>query len=254
MATLEFLKGLIALIETLDTTQDSALRAAAARCADAVESDGLIHLFGSGHSVIPVLEAFPRYGAFAALNPLTDPRLMWWNVLGPGGVRELLWLERTEGYVAQFLNSQPIAPPDVVILISHGGRTAAPIEAAIFAREKGAYTVAVTSILNRQRSSEHSSGKHLSDLVDLVIDTGVPVEDALVYLDGEARPVGGASTLVAAAAVNQLMVLAATELHRRGALPPVFVSPTVPGASVSSNDEAFDAYRRRIQAARARGE
>jgi uncharacterized phosphosugar-binding protein len=252
MATLEFLDRLISLLERLDESQESVLRQAADRCADAVEGDGLIHLFGSGHSVLPVQESFPRYGAFAALNPLTDPRLMWWNVLGPGGVRELLWLERTEGYVARFLGNHPIAPPDVVILISHGGRTAAPIDAATFAHEKGAFTIAVTSVVNRERPREHSSGKHLSEVVDLVIDTGVPVEDALVYLDGEPRPVGGGSTLVAAAAVNQLMVLTATELNRRGALPPVFVSPTVPGASVSSNDEVFEAYGQRLQAARAR--
>ncbi len=71
---------------------------------------GLVHLFGSGHSVIPVMDSFPRYGSFVGLNPLTDPRLMWHNVLGPGGVRELLWLERTEGYVANFLANCPIRP------------------------------------------------------------------------------------------------------------------------------------------------
>ena len=97
MATLEFLDRLIKLLDGLDRSQEPVLRQAADRCADAVEGGGLIIFLGSGHSVLPVQESFPRYGAFAALNPLTDPRLMWWNVLGPGGVRQLLWLERTEG-------------------------------------------------------------------------------------------------------------------------------------------------------------
>jgi uncharacterized phosphosugar-binding protein len=249
MSDTDFLVGLGRLIETLRTTQAQRLEQAARRAADAVSAGGLIHLFGSGHSVIPVLEAFPRYGAFAAVNPLTDPRLMWWNVLGPGGVRELLWLERREGYVERFLSNHPIAAADVMVVISHGGRNAAPIEAALFGRERGAFTVGITSVANAARPREHSSGKHLSEVVDLVIDTGVPVEDALVRLDGAPRPVGGASTLVASAALTQMLTLTATELQRRGTLPPVFVSPTVPGADVSSNDAVFEAYRERLMAA-----
>jgi uncharacterized phosphosugar-binding protein len=198
------------------------------------------------------MEAYPRYGAFVGVNPLIDPRLTWWNVLGPGGVRELLWLERCEGYVERFLVNQPIGGGDALVSISHGGRNAAPIEAALHAKAQGAYTIAVTSVLNRERPREHSSGKHLSDVVDLVIDTGVPVEDAIIHLDGLERPLGGTSTLVASAAVAQLMVLTGAELHRRGQLPPVYVSPTVPGATVESNDQVFAAHRERLLAAASR--
>lgn len=42
-------------------------------------------------------------GNFPAFRPLTDVRLSWQNMLGTGGVRELLWLEREEGYIANFL-------------------------------------------------------------------------------------------------------------------------------------------------------
>ena len=99
---------LIDLLRGLADTQNDALDRVARRCADALESGGLVHLFGSGHSVIPTLDAFPRYGSFAGILPLTDPRLMWHNVLGPGGVRELLWLERTENYIDKFLANQGI--------------------------------------------------------------------------------------------------------------------------------------------------
>ncbi len=51
----------------------------------AIADEHLVHLFGSGHSVIPVLDVFPRYGSFPGFHPLLDPRLMWSNVLGPGG-------------------------------------------------------------------------------------------------------------------------------------------------------------------------
>jgi uncharacterized phosphosugar-binding protein len=248
----DFLNQLIQLLSRLGESQAEGFKKVAGHAADAVAGGGLVHVFGSGHSVIPVLDAFPRYGAFVGINPLTDPRLMWWNVLGPGGVRELLWLERAEGYVEQFLANHPIASGDVLIVISHGGRNPAPIEAAIYGRKRGAITVGVTSIANRQRPPEHSSGKHLSDLVDIVIDTGVPIEDALIQLEGFERPVGGASTIVACAAVSEIMVHTAVELQNRGITPPIFVSPTVPGATVQSNDEVFAAHRQRLLAAAAR--
>jgi len=92
----------------------------------------------------------------------------------------------------------------------------------------------------------------VSDLVDIVIDTGVPIEDALIQLEGFERPVGGASTIVACAAVSQIMVHTAVELQNRGITPPIFVSPTVPGASVQSNDEVFAAHRKRLMTAAAR--
>lgn len=98
---------LVEILQKMTTSQDEVLDRVAEACADALERGNLIHLFGSGHSVTPTLDAFPRYGSFVGLHPLTDPRLMWHNVLGPGGVRELLWLERTEGYIAS--SSPPAA-------------------------------------------------------------------------------------------------------------------------------------------------
>lgn len=254
MKTSPFLSRLIDLLNGVAESQDKVLEAVAEHMADCLARDGLIHLFGSGHSVIPTLDAFPRYGSFVGLNPLNDPRLMWHNILGPGGVRELLWLERTEGYIERFLSHEPLREGDVMIVFSHGGRTAAPIEAASYARERGLWVVAVTSVANRERAAEHSSGKHLVDFADAVIDTGVPIEDALTQVKGWDRPVGGASTIVATACMQELVTRTAIILAERDVTLPTFVSPTVPGASVDSNDEVFAAYQRRTVEAKARVE
>ena len=103
-----FLEALGGLITKLKDTQDGPIDEAAALGADAIAGEGWVHFFGSGHSVIPVHEAFPRYGSFVGLYPLTDPRLMWFNVLGPGGVRELLWMETYRRLYRQI--PQPPAP------------------------------------------------------------------------------------------------------------------------------------------------
>lgn len=238
----EFLSALTDILAKANESQNEVLDQAAQSMADALADKHMVHLFGSGHSVLPTQDAFPRYGGYVGLNPLTDPRVMWHNVLGPGGVRELLWLERTEGYIERFLSHEPLRAGDVLVAISHGGRNIAAIETSMYCRELGMFTIGITSKANYSRPAEHSGGKRLADVVDVVIDTGVPVEDALISVDGWQRPVGGASTIVAMALVQELNVRAAKKLGERGVELPTFVSPTVPGASLESNDEVFDAH------------
>jgi uncharacterized phosphosugar-binding protein len=247
-----FLPRLMEILRELSETQRESFAAAAERMADTLERGGLVHLFGSGHSVIPVMDAFPRYGSFVGLNPLTDPRLMWSNVLGPGGVRELLWLERTEGYIERYLSHEAISPGDTLIVFSHGGRNAAPVEAAMYGRDQGATVIGVTSTRNLARPAEHSSGKRLAEVSDVVLDTGVPVEDALVVVEGWPAPVAAASSIVACACVGELVARTAERLAARGITLPTFVSPTVPGASVASNDHVFTAHQERLHEAAGR--
>ncbi len=247
-----FLEALGGLVNTLKDTQETAFDRAASLAADAIARDGLVHFFGSGHSVIPVHEAFPRYGSFVGFYPLTDPRLMWFNVLGPGGVPELLWLERTEGYVDKFLDHEPLAAGDVLVVFSHSGRNSAPVETAMYAKNHGLSVVAVTATANLSRPAEHSSGKFTADLADVVIDTGAPVEDAVVELDGWGAPLGGVSTILACAVTVELLTRTAAKLLERGITLPTFVSPTVPGASVEGNAAVFDAFRTRLERARQR--
>jgi uncharacterized phosphosugar-binding protein len=254
MANGSFLGSVGGLLARMAETQGEAFDRAAQLCADSLASDGLVHLFGSGHSVIPVMEAFPRYGSFVGLHPLTDPRLMWCNVLGPGGVRELLWLERVEGYVEQYLQHEPLSRGDVLVVFSHSGRNSAPVEAAAYARVHGLSVVAVTATANLDRPPGHSSGKRIAELADVVIDTGAPVEDAVVRLDGWGPPLGGVSTILACAAVVEVITRTAAKLLERGITLPTFVSPTVPGASVQGNDSVFDAHRARLARAVARPE
>lgn len=241
-----FTQRLQKILSVLPASQGDPLDCAAEAMASSIAEGGLVHLYGSGHSVIPVMDSFPRYGSFVGLHPLTDPRLMWWNVLGPGGVKPLLWLERTEGYAAQYLETQSIRKGDTMIVFSHGGRNAAPVEAAMFAQERGVRVVGVTAVANVERPAAHSSGKRLVDVSDIVIDTGVPVEDALVEVPGWPVPVAGASTIVACVVVGELVSRTATKLLEKGITMPTFVSPTVPGASLASNDHVFDAYGKRL--------
>jgi uncharacterized phosphosugar-binding protein len=247
-----YLSPLVALLQQAGERNAESLRAAAAQFADTLAADGLVHLYGSGHSVLPCQEAFPRYGSFVGLNPLTDPRVMWHNVLGAGGVRELLWLERTEGYADKFLAHQPINDGDSLIVYSHSGRNAAGVETALYAQERGVTIVAVTCAKMLDQAASHSSGKRLPDIADIVIDTGAPIEDAIVAVDGWSRPVAGSSTVLAMALTHELIARTATELAARGIELPTFASPTVPGVTLTDTDQVYGVYRERMLEAQQR--
>ena len=105
MSAEQYLTSAVDLLETIRATQLEQIQQGARAMADSIEAGRAVHAFGSGHSVIPVLDLFPRYGSYVGFHPIMDPRLMWSNVVGPGGARELLWLERQEGYVKNILLS-----------------------------------------------------------------------------------------------------------------------------------------------------
>jgi len=49
------------LIEEINTTQLQNIQAAAVKFSDSILAKRAVHVFGSGHSVIPVLDIFPQY-------------------------------------------------------------------------------------------------------------------------------------------------------------------------------------------------
>ena len=229
-------------------TQSTNIQKVATVMADCIASGGLVHLFGSGHSVLPVQDMFPRYGVFPGFRPLMDMRLMWTNVIGSGGAKGLLWLERREGYARVLFENEPIKSGDVMVVFSHGGLNAAGIEVLQESKRRGLTTIAITSMDNyRRRESTHSSGKKLADVADYVIDNCIPAEDALVKIDGWKAPVAAGSTVSTVTIAMAIVAQVASELASRGHNPPVFVSPNVPGIPADNNNEVYAAYERSLR-------
>lgn len=245
MSATAYFERIAALLRRIESTQAEGLRRAGEIASATIAGGGRVYLFGSGHSVIPVMDVFPRYGSFVGFYPLYDPRLMWSNVIGPHGARELLWIERREGYVSQFLQSYPIDARDCLVVFSHGGLNAAPIEAAIYARDRGAKVIAVCSLQNaRQAARSHSSGKALADLGDVVIDNCVEPEDAQVDV-GRREKVAAGSTIAAVGVAMALVAETGARLAAQGHPLTTFVSPNVEGVAADHNLRVFDEYARR---------
>ncbi len=236
-------------IHALGINSMPAIKQAAEAMANSIAAGRVVYYFGSGHSCIPALDVFPRYGSFVGLQPLHNTPLMWQNVVGPGGTPELLWIERQEGYVANVLKYYVIKPEDTFIVISHGGLNAASIECAMIAKEHGATVVALTSMENyKLNPAKHSSGKKLADVADIVIDNGAPPEDSIIHIDGWDEPVAASSTVTCLTISMSLVAQTAANLAARGIHIPTFVSPNV-AKTPDHNDQVYKLYCEKVRRA-----
>jgi uncharacterized phosphosugar-binding protein len=247
-------RGLLARLEA----QDEAIQRTAVLCADAIAGGGLVHLFGTGHSRIPVEEMFPRYGSYPGFHPIVELSMTFHTqVVGANGQRQAMFIERMEGLAERILANFRLRPTDVMMVFSASGRTAVPIEIAAGAKARGLTVVVVTSVAQSLAGEPtHSSGTRLLDHGDVVLDLCTPEGDAMIEVDGLETPVGPGSSLAAIALVNELKVRTAALLAERGAMPPVLTSPAVVGPAESERlfDAAYDEHARRLAQALSGGD
>lgn len=247
----------IRLLEGLAETQAEAIETASQWCAEAIASDGLVHLFGTGHSRMPVEEMFPRYGSYPGFNPIAELSMTFHTqVVGANGQRQAMFIERVPGLAEVILDNFAFGLKDVLIVFSAGGTTAVPVEMARGARRRGLRVIAVTSIAQSQSSDiDALIGSRLPDEADLVIDLCTPHADALITVAGLDTPVGPGSTLTAIAIVNSIKVRTAELLTERGLMPPVITRASVVGAERSRAlfDAAYREHSRRLARAIDRG-
>jgi uncharacterized phosphosugar-binding protein len=238
------------VLDRLATTQADAMEQASQWCADAIASDGLVHLFGTGHSRIPVEEMFPRYGSYPGFNPIVELSMTFHTqVVGANGQRQAMAIERMPGLAEVILSNFSFGPNDLMIVFSATGATAVPVEMARGARARGLRVVAVTSLAQSMTGDpDLATGWRLAEEADLVIDLCTPHADALVAIDGVDTPVGPGSTIAAVAVANSIKVRTAQLLAERGALPPTITRASVVGAERSRAlfDAAYKEHARRI--------
>src|SRR5580692_3608208 len=129
----------------LDSQRD-ALDRAAALCTEAIASDGLVHLFGVGHSRMMCEEMTPRQGCFVGWHTIVELGLTFHNaIVGPNGLRQSLHLEKTLGYAEQILRNFAFGPKDVMIVVSTSGIREIIVEMAVGAKQRGLSVIALVS-------------------------------------------------------------------------------------------------------------
>ena len=236
----------LSLLNRIVTEEGEAIARAGLVVADRIADDHLVYVIGpGGHSQIGAEEVFSRAGGLACIVAFLDHGFY----LGNGAARSMR-IERTPGYARALLDEVVFEPGDVLIIVNAYGINSATIDSAVYAREHGLTSIGVTSVTNQRglaagHPSRHPSGRDLCDLVDIVIDTKMPLGDAVLTIDGVSEKVGPVSTMLNAYAMNSIMLEAIGELARRGIDPPVWRSSNSPGGD-EANVAVIERYRNRV--------
>lgn len=228
-------------IAQVENTEKEAMLKAAGKVAAAIQSGGIVQLFGCGHSHILTEEVFYRAGGLVPVKPIFVEPLM----LHEGALTSSK-LERENNYAAGFLRDQDFQKEDIVFVISTSGRNPVPIDAAQYAKSKGAFVIGLTSLeYSKSQPSRHKSDKHLFNSVDLVIDNHSVSGDAILSYDKVKVPFGPTSTVIGAAILNAVFAEAIKLMADNGWEPPIFLSGNIDGAD-EHNKILVEKYQKRI--------
>jgi uncharacterized phosphosugar-binding protein len=244
-----YLDGCTQILERV-RGQAAQVRQAADWCAATILAGRMVHVFGSGHSRIMVEELWPRYGSFPGFNPIVELSLTFHNlVVGANGQRQAMFLENVPGLAERILRNYGLHSHDTGLIISSSGCNIVPIEMALGLQRVGIRTIGLVSLDHaRATLSRHSSGRRLHEMCDLVLDTGAPPGDAMVWIEGLPVPVAPGSTVGGCLVVNSLKAEVAQRLTQAGQPPTVLTSAVHVGPEQADQlfEAAYDEHARRL--------
>lgn len=238
-----FFSAIIDLIGRLRDTQSAAIAAAADAVARSLRANGVVHLFGTGHSHLLAEEVFYRAGGLVPIDAMLDPTVL----LSTGAQRSTV-TERTPGAAAEIAARYDLQPGDVGIVISNSGRNPAPVEMAQLMKSRGLTVIAVTSRTHSAAlppAAPH--GHRLYEIADIVLDNGGPYGDAGMRLDGVPHAVGPTSTIAGATLLHAVLIGAMERLVAAGEHVVNLPSGNVEGADLSAIAAELNRYRSRIR-------
>ncbi len=230
--------------------QEGKLLQAADWFAETILAGQMVHVFGSGHSRILVEEMWPRYGSFPGFNPIVELSLTFHNlVVGANGQRQAMFLENVSGLADRILRNFDLKAGDSALVVSSSGCNVVPVEMAEVFQSRGVRVVSIISQTHSDAStSRHRDGKKLQDFSDVVLDTGAPVGDAMVKIEGLETPVSPGSTVGGCLIVNAIKAEVAKRLTDAGQPPKVLTAGAVCGADKATQlfEAAYDEHARRL--------
>ena len=219
----EFYEKVEQLQTKIRDTQQENMTKAATIIADAVANGGGWHVFDTGHLINA--ELMNRAGGFNLVRAFKYNL----NVETKARKREIDKNVSMEGLAKFALMQANIYPKDVMIIGSVSGKTPNVIDLALACKEMGIKTIALTSVTySSQLESEHSSGLHLYDIADVVIDNCAPFGDGMIEVSGIEKPFIPASGLAAAYIMWSITADVLDNLLAKGITPGVLGSVNKP--------------------------
>ena len=191
----------------IEQTQKEPLAKAGLIVADRIAEDKPVFVYGpGGHSNLGTQEIFFRAGGLIHINPILDEG----TLLSSGALRSMA-IERLPGYGRIVMEKSGFGKGDVLILINAYGINSALIDSALFCKEAGGTSIAVSSRQHAQNTApdhpaRHPTKKNLCDIADVLLDCDVPIGDAMVQIEGVEQKAGAISTFANAFLLNCLVL------------------------------------------------
>lgn len=226
-----------------DITQQQShkITSTAVELAKIINRGGVIYIFGCGHSHIFAEDVFYRAGGIAPVRPIFIEPLMLHQ-----GAAASSYYEKQNDYIAEHLERFSITSKDALIVISTSGINPAPVDAALWAKQHGAFTLALTSFLYAEtQPSKHKAGLKLRDCVDVAIDNQVPIGDAVLSLTEHATPFAPVSSMTGLFIMHTLFAEIIANLGSENKSLPVFLSGNIAN-SAKHNEYLLEKYGAQI--------
>lgn len=242
-----YLDTVHALIGRILTEESAHIRTAAGLLADQIAVDRLVHVYGpGGHSNLATQEVFFRAGGLMHISAILDEG----TLLSNGALRSMA-VERTPGYGRIVIEDANLGEGDLLVLVNAYGINAALIDAALTARARGVRLIGISSRQHAEQTApdhpaRHPSRANLHALVDVAIDSKVPIGDAVMDVSGSIERIAAVSTFANAYILNCLTLATVEALVERGIEPPVWRSGNAPGGD-EANARYIDRFRGRVR-------
>lgn len=228
----------LAVLEKIRATQSENIVKAADIAARTILNDGIIYIFGCGHSHLIALDNFYRAGGLCNVCPILDADLM----LNDGAAKSSK-MEKLPGLAESILDRYCLTDKDCLFVISTSGKNAVPVEMAQLAKSKGIHTA---SVVSGAYFDDESALPKLYQCTDVYIDNCVPHGDAVMDIPGCDTKMGSVSTVASAFIMQAVLLTAADAAARQGKKPPIYKSGNVPGGG-EFNKELIREYMPRIK-------
>ena len=236
----QYADTLINILSTIRDTQRQQILAAAQLAADTLCKDGLIYLFGSGHSHLLAEEGFYRAGGLACVYPILKEPLMLHHSATESSV-----LEKVTGQAAAVLEGYDFSEKDLLIVISTSGVNSVPVEVAVEAKRRGVKVIGISSGAYGDVAPRNCHNLRLSETVDISIDNLAPRGDACLQPEGLDQKMTPVSTVSGTYILHSILTEAVQLSLNRGINVPIYRSANIP-ENAEHNRKLFETYKPRI--------
>lgn len=234
----KYLNEIIGILNKIKETQAEKINAAASEVARVIENNGLVYIFGCGHSHLIALDCFYRAGGLANVSAMLDTDLMLHN-----GAAKSSKMEKMSGIAESVLERYCLTENDLLIIVSTSGKNAVPVEMAKCASKKGIKNI---SVVSSAYFGDKEKEEMLYSCSDMYIDNCVPHGDAVIDIDGCETKMGSLSTVASSFILQSVLMQGAEIAAKNGAKVPVYMSGNIEGGA-EFNEKLIKEYLPRVK-------